>query len=78
MYNNNKKIILFIFFKNLKKIKTNALLHTSIKTKGKYYKSKNVVNNIQRNNEKNIIELNNNNYKNQSNHKNKDIFVKTH
>ena len=78
MYNDNKKMILFTFFKNLKKIKTNALLHTSIKTKGKYNKSKNVVNNAQRNNEKNIIELNNKNYKNLSNHKNSsDIFVKT-
>ena len=44
MYNDNKKMILFNFFKNLRKIKTNALLHTSIKSKGKNNSKKGIYN----------------------------------
>ena len=63
MYNDNKKLVLFNFFKNLRKIKTNALLHNSIKTRGKQKLKKNAIN-IQRNNNKKVIEINNfNNYK---------------
>ena len=65
LLDDNKKLILFNFFKNLKKIKTNALLHTSIKNKVKNKsKNENIINS-QRYNNKNIIEINNfNNYKN--------------
>ena len=65
LFDDNKKLILFNFFKNLKKIKTNALLHTSIKNKVKNKsKNENIINS-QRYNNKNIIEINNfNNYKN--------------
>ena len=34
-YDDNKKSILYTFFKNLRKIKTNSLLYTSLKFKGK-------------------------------------------
>ena len=65
MFNDNKKLILFNFFKNLKKIKTNALYYTSKKRREQNkLKNTNVIN-TQRYNNKNIIEINNfNNYKN--------------
>ena len=76
MYNDNKKLILFNFFKNLRKIKTNALLHNSIKTRGKQ-KIKKSVTNVQRNNNKKIIEINNfNNYKVLNSNRSQDIKIK--
>ena len=78
MYNDNKKLILFNFFKNLKKIKTNSLLHTSMKTKIKNKTKNTCIINSQRYNNKNIIEINNfNNYKNISNNKSDEIKLKS-
>ena len=65
MYNDNKKLILFNFFKNLKKIKTNSLLYFSMKTREKN-KLKSL-NNAQRNNNNKIIEISN--YKNSSSYR---------
>ena len=60
MYNDNKKLILFNFFKNLKKIKTSALLHSSIKNKEK--NKLKFLNSTQRNYDKNLNGINNYNY----------------
>ena len=65
MYNDNKKLILFNFFKNLKKIKTNSLLHFSMKSREKN-KLKSL-NSTQRDNNNNIIEISN--YKNSSSYR---------
>ena len=75
MFNDNKKLVLFNFFKNLKKIKTNALLHSS-KNRNQKNKSKNNANiiNTQRYHNKYIIEINNfNNYKNINSNRSIDI-----
>ena len=62
MFNDNKKLMIFNFFKNLKKIRTNSLLHFSMKSREKN-KLKSF-NNAQRKNNNNIIEISN--YKNSS------------
>ena len=52
-YDDNKKSILFNFFKNLRKIKTSSLLYTSLKSKGKknlLFKNKNNFDNENNNN----------------------------
>ena len=65
MYNDNKKLMLFNFFKNLKKIKTNSLLHFSMKSREKN-KIKSL-NNAQKSINNNIIEISN--YKNSSSYR---------
>ena len=78
MFNDNKKLMIFNFFKNLRKIKTNALFHNSIKTREKKIFKNNNLLNSQRNNNKNIIEINNfNNYKVLNSNRSHDVKIKS-
>ena len=77
MYNDNKKLMLFNFFKNLRKIKTTAILHSSIKTREKNKSKYLNLNNAKKNHHRNIIEINNfNNYKNLNSNKSEDMKIK--